>query len=112
MRHILIVTFSTLMLTGCADSYDKSADINECKPVAPANHPVSHALYGTTLSDNNSLGGIPGRDLPIGSGRFFPNDTSEYKCVHNEDNKGSEPQTHDLQKLGATRSFRIGFRPV
>ena len=107
VTRILTITLFALMLAGCADGYDKSAGINDCKP---ADHPA--ALFGANLSANNSLGGIPGRDLPIGSGRFFPNDTSTHTCVPDGDNKGKEPQTGDLQKIGATRSSGIESQPV
>ena len=105
MTRILTITLFALMLAGCADGYDKSAGIHDCKP---ADNPA--ALFGANLSANNSLGGIPGRDLPIGSGRFFPNGTST--CVPDGDNKGKEPQTGDLQKIGTTRSSGIESHPV
>jgi hypothetical protein len=112
MTRTLTITFSTLLLAGCANNYNKSAGLNDCKLVASADHPVSHAVFGTTLSTNNSLGGLPGRDLAIGSGRFFSNDTSTHECAPDADNKGKDPQTGDLQKIGAVRSSGIEPRPV
>jgi len=107
MTRILTFTLFALMLAGCADGYHKSAGINDCKP---ADHPA--ALFGANLSANNSLGGLPGRDLPIGSGRLLPNDISTRKCVPDGDDKGKEPLTGDLQKIGATHPFGIKPRPA
>jgi len=112
MIRILSITLSALMLASCADSRDRSAGITDCKPAASADHPAPNALFGNNLSSNNSLGGLPGRDLPIGSSRHLPHDTSAHKCLPDSDNNGKEPQTGDLQKIGEARSLGIKSRPV
>jgi hypothetical protein len=111
MRHILTVTFSALMLAGCADGYDRSAGINDCKPAASAAHSVSHTDSSAWGTFSLPIDGIPG-ELPPGSNRTFSHGASANECVRTEDNKGGKPKTLDLQKLGAARSFGIELARV
>jgi len=99
MTRILTITLCALMLAGCADGHDKAAGINDCKRPASADPPLSRV----DLSDINNAGhnfdGVPGRNVPGGGREPLPHDTSA--CVHNQDNKGNDPQTQNLQKIGA-----------
>jgi hypothetical protein len=107
MRHILAVTFSALMLAGCADGYDKSAVANGCnRPGREISYPMMNIWsLGSVVAD------VPNRDL-FSSNKPHGDDASANECVHKEDNKGNEPKTTDLQKIGATRPFGIKSRPV
>src|SRR5256885_6346336 len=81
MRDILTVTFSALMLAGCADGYDKSADINDCKRAISADRPISHIDIELSSSFGSSVAGIPGRDLPRGGSEPLPPGISTKNCV-------------------------------
>ncbi|HET7083850.1 MAG TPA: hypothetical protein VFI23_03705 [Rhizomicrobium sp.] len=111
MTRVLPIALSALMLAGCADGYDKSAGIDDCKGAAPADR-LNNQL---SLSDTNTIGhnfaGIQSRNLPGGSGRLA-HGTGTAKCAHNEDNKGIEPKNLDLQKIGAARLSAIQSRPA
>lgn len=106
MKHILTVTFSALMLAGCADGYDKSSSANGCKPLG---HPPSYLFYN--FGSGGLLDGVPSRDL-FAEKKPHDGDGSANKCVHGDGNEGREPHTTDLQKIGAARSFGIQSRSV
>jgi len=108
MIRILTITLSVLTLAGCAGGYDKSAAAKGCKP-------LDHASYTLHFSNDNEsstpLANVPTNYL-FSSNKHQPPDISAYKCVPDEDNKGQEPQSGDLQKIGAAHPSGIESRPT
>ena len=106
MRHILMVTFLALMLAGCADGYDKSANSN-CRHLAP---PDRQAQWELVTPGVMSLGMDVQTKKRLGVDSSNRNAANKVTCVRNEDKREDGPQTHDLQKIGAALSSGIKSR--
>ena len=100
MKATLTIALSALMLAGCAEGYDKSADINDCKLAASANRANYDVNLGSGYSFESSIAGIPGQGVPGGTSDRIPHDISAPKCIHSQDSNGAKPKTIDLQKIG------------
>ena len=95
MTQLLTLTVTALVLAGCADGYDKSADTNACERSAP---PDQQATWRMVEPSVVSLG----MDMPSKKKA-----TNTAVCGHNGGNGGNAPKIHDLQKIGAARSWDV-----
>jgi hypothetical protein len=93
----ILTIISATMLAGCASGYDKSAN-SSCK--AP---PDQQAQWEMVAPGIMSLGMDLQTKKRLGVDNSNRKAASTVAC-YNEDNKGNEPQTLDLQKIGATLS--------
>jgi hypothetical protein len=104
MRLILPIIVSVLVLAGCADDYEKSADAN-CRRA-----PDKQAKWEIVGPGVVSLG----MDMPTKKrlGIANPNQvaTDATTCVRNDNNKENKPQSHDLQKIGVALPPGIDIR--
>ena len=96
MSRILPITVSALLLAGCADGYDKSAD-SSCRRLAP---PDQQARWELVAPGIMSLGMDRPTKKRLGIANSNQVATGATTCLRNEDNKEHKPQIQDLQKIG------------
>jgi hypothetical protein len=92
MRPVLLLL--ALGLSACAQA-NAISDANVCVRSAP---PDQQAVW------RMSAPGVVSTDGPISSGKYLiggggPGATNTARCAH-QDDKGTAPQIHDLQKIG------------
>ena len=92
MRLPLAIIITSLVLAGCAGSYDKLADANVCEAAMPAGRSVA-----TQLFPFNNLN-VPARSL-LGGGKFDADDTATYACIDATNNKNNVPKVPNLHKI-------------
>jgi hypothetical protein len=92
MRRFLTITASSLLLAGCAGSYDKLADANVCEPSTPASQGVTSQFFPSSNLN------VPARSL-LGSGKFDQDDTMTYACIDATNNKTNAPKVPNLHKI-------------
>jgi hypothetical protein len=97
MRHILTVTFSALTLAGCANGYDKSAGIDDCKSLA---RPDQQSGWRFITPGVWSTGPVNPGEFRFGGGSHKHYPVNMAGCVHDEKNRGDPPQIHNPQKIG------------
>ena len=99
MRLILSIAACALMLAGCADVYEKSAETPACNRLVRADHAMALQTSGPGLA----IGGfvIPGRDLG-GSGKLDIDWGNSPGCIRQENNGTKSPKLYDLRKIGMT----------
>jgi hypothetical protein len=95
MRLVLTI-IASLVLAGCAGTYDKLADANLCEPSIPASLGVTSQFF-----PSSSLT-VPARSL-LGSGKTDPDDTMTYACIDPKGNKMNAPEVPNLHKIKLPR---------
>jgi hypothetical protein len=95
MRLVLTI-IASLVLAGCAGTYDKLADANLCEPSMPASLGVTSQFF-----PSSSLT-VPARSL-LGSGKTDPDDTMTYACIDPKGNKMNAPEVPNLHKIKLPR---------
>ena len=95
MRLVLTITMTSLVLAGCAGSYDKLSDAHLCEPSAPASQGVTSQLFPSSRLS------VPARSL-LGSGKLDADDTMTYACIDPKD-KANAPEAPNLHKIQLPR---------
>lgn len=97
MRVILSIAASALMLAGCADVYDKTAEAPTCKRLAAADHAIRPMSSAGLVMSGGFV--IPSRDLG-GSGKLDMEWVNLPGCIRQENNERNSPKLYDLHKIG------------
>lgn len=84
-RHILSIAACAFMLAGCADVYEKSAEVPACK--RRADNAIAVPVSGPAMVKLE------------GSGKLNKDWPNSLVCIRREDN-GSKPKSYDLRKIG------------
>lgn len=99
MSRFLPIAVSALVLAGCADGYDKSADSN-CGHLASPNQQARWELVAPGIM---SLGMDTPTKKRLGIASSNQVATGATTCLRNDDNRQHKPQIQDLQKIGRSR---------
>ena len=104
MKHILTVTFSALMLAGCAETYDRSAGSDCTRP------PDRQAGWQLVTPGVWSTGVMQPEEYRFGAGSHKGHAMNTAACFHNDDGKAGKPESRDLQRIGAAAVSASGSR--
>ncbi len=98
MNRILSIAASALVLAGCANGYDKSAQAPACKQLAEAARSPALQVSGPGFVMSGGFL-IPGRNLG-GSGKLDMDWPNSPGCIREVPEKTPSPKHYDLNKIG------------